>query len=227
MDLRHDFEHTGGVLFRWRSALPFGLAGFVLIALRDYRHLGENGRFDGLWEAFCLAVGFFGLGIRAVTVGHCPKHTSGRNSKHQRAARLNTTGMYSIVRHPLYLGNFFMGLGVTLFFHDLFVTMVYVLAFGLYYERIMFAEEAFLRERYGDKFLAWATTTPAFIPRPRNWTPPDLPFSVRSVLRREYSGFFNLIVFLFIFEFLGDWFADGRVGVDPIWAVLVALAVTV
>ncbi len=227
MELRHEFERTGALLFRWRGALPFGLFGVVLLALHDYRPLGENGQWDAAWEGLCLGIGLFGLGIRAVTVGHCPKHTSGRNAKRQRAAVLNVTGMYSIVRHPLYLGNFFMALGVTLFAHKFFFTICYVLGFWLYYERIMFAEEAFLREKFGDAFQSWAAKTPAFIPRLRNWTAPDLPFSLRTVLRREYAGFFNLIVILFLFEFIGDWFADGKAELDPAWTALLILAVVV
>ncbi|MCA9774604.1 MAG: hypothetical protein KC466_19445 [Myxococcales bacterium] len=225
MDLRHDFERAGHRLRRWGSVPPFALAPLVLIALGDYTYPGGDRRLDAPWEGFCLAVGFFGFGIRAFTVGCRPKHTSGRNTHSQRAARLNTTGMYSIVRHPLYLGNFFMGLGVALFPHQLFFTLVYVLAFWLYYERIMYAEEALSRAEFGDAFELWARVTPAFIPRPRNWTHAAPPFSLKSVSRREYSGFLNLIVFLFAFEFAGDWVVTGRPELDPAWAALVALAV--
>ena len=34
------------------------------------------------------------------------KNTSGRNTHDQVADSLNTSGIYSIVRHPLYVGNF-------------------------------------------------------------------------------------------------------------------------
>ena len=57
---------------------------------------------------------FFGLGIRVFTVGFTPKNTSGRNTAEQIADVLNTSGIYSMVRHPLYVGNFFMWLGIGL-----------------------------------------------------------------------------------------------------------------
>jgi protein-S-isoprenylcysteine O-methyltransferase Ste14 len=69
-------------------------------------------RSDGLWEAICVAVSLVGLGIRIATVGHAPGGTSGRRTVGGPSAlALNTSGMYSVVRHPLYLGNYFQWLG--------------------------------------------------------------------------------------------------------------------
>lgn len=72
--------------------------------------------------------------------------------------------------------------------------MIFLLAFFLYYERIMFAEEEFLRIKFGEAFIDWAKRTPAFFPRLSLWQPPERPFSLRKVLRQEYSGLFGLVV---------------------------------
>lgn len=61
----------------------------------------------------------------------------------------NTTGMYSIVRHPLYLGNFFVGFGIVLICSSVWLAVVFCLLFVVYYERLMFAEEEFLRTSSG------------------------------------------------------------------------------
>lgn len=106
MTLQEEFELSGSWLFQWRSYLPLGLIGVVLMAMRGYRYPGDSETLDHLWEALCLLISLFGLGIRIVTVGHTPEATSGRNTKRQVVGTLNTTGMYSLVRHPLYLGNF-------------------------------------------------------------------------------------------------------------------------
>ena len=50
--------------------------------------------------------------IRIYTVGTTPAGTSGRNRDKQIAEKLNKTGVYSIIRHPLYLGNLLIWLGV-------------------------------------------------------------------------------------------------------------------
>ena len=98
-------------------------------------------------------------------MGFVPKDTSQRNTGRPQAAALNTTGLYSLVRHPLYVGNYLMWLGVALFTGAWWAPVIVSLVFWLYYERIMFAEEEFLRRRFGGDYTAWASTVPAFLPR--------------------------------------------------------------
>jgi len=76
-----------------------------------------------------------------------PKNTSGRTNS-LIAERLNTTGMYSIVRHPLYLGNFLIVFGIVLFIQVLWFGIIVLAGYWFYYERIIFAEEEFLRKRF-------------------------------------------------------------------------------
>jgi protein-S-isoprenylcysteine O-methyltransferase Ste14 len=225
MALREEFESTGNWLFRWRSYLPLVLVAIFLLALRGYQYPDHSERVDHLWEVLCLAVTFFGLGIRIFTIGHTPRGTSGRNTRKQIAATLNTTGMYSIVRNPLYLGNFFMGLGIALFARLWWLTLIYILVFWLYYERIIFAEEAFLRNKFGSEYLEWANRTPAFVPRISQYRRPDLSFSLRTVLRREYNGFFAAVVVMFLLEVVGDINCRGRFDFDPGWMLLLGFSI--
>ncbi len=227
MALREEFETAGNWLFRWRSYLPLIMIGIFILALRDFERPAHSHRSDQLWEVACLLISFVGLGIRAFTLGHTPKGTSGRNTKEQHADSLNTTGMYSVVRHPLYLGNFFAGLGVALLTHSWSVTLIYVLAFCIYYERIMYAEEEYLRKNFGSQFVDWATRTPAFIPNFKTWKQPSLSFSLRNVLRREYNAFFAVIVAFFAVEVVGNMLAEGKFELDLMWACILAFAFVV
>ena len=224
MTLRENFENTGNFLFRWRSYLPLVIIGIFLLALREYEYPGQSERLDHIWEVICLLISLFGLGIRVFTVGHTPKGTSGRNTKGQVADTLNTKGLYSIVRNPLYLGNFFMGLGVALFAHFWWLTLIYILAFWLYYERIIFAEEAYLINKFGNAYLQWADNTPAFIPRFSNYRKADLPFSLKNALRREYNGFVAVIVVMFILEVTGDIYYQGGFDYDAGWMLLTVIS---
>jgi protein-S-isoprenylcysteine O-methyltransferase Ste14 len=222
--LREEFEREGNWLFRWRSYLPLVLLVLVLVVMEDFTYLGNSVTQDIMWEVFCVLVSSVGLVIRAFTIGYAPRGTSGRNTAGQMAEVLNSTGIYSIVRHPLYLGNFVMWLGMSLFPHLWWFTVIYILAFWLYYERIMFAEEQFLRDKFGDQFLAWADKTPAFIPNLKLWRAADLHFSFRNVLRREYNGSFAMIVTFFVLEVRGDLAVEGRLQVETGWAVLVGIS---
>lgn len=87
----------------------------------------------------------------------------------------------------------------------------------------MFAEEAFLRRNFGDEYLDWADSTPAFIPRSGNYRKPVLPFSLKKVPRKEYNGFFAVIVAMFILEEFGEIILKGQPGWDVPWVVLLCL----
>jgi len=193
----------------------------------NFEYLGNSEQTDHLWDIFCLIVGFGGLGVRMLTIGQVPKGTSGRNTENQVADVLNTKGIYSVVRHPLYLGNFFMWLGVALMAHNFWLTLVYFLVFWLYYERIMFAEEEYLRGKFGDEFLKWARKTPPFVPKLNQYNQADLEFSWRNVLRREYNGFFALVLLMFVFELVGEFRVKKVIFTDVWWLALMGVGLVV
>ena len=161
MALRDELARSGSYLFRWRSYLPLLFMPVLILALEDFSYPGDSELLDNLLEVACGAVAVVGLFLRVLTVGYVPQRTSGRNTKQQHAEILNTTGLYSLVRHPLYLGNFLIWLGLIMFVHTWWLVLIGILSFWLYYERIMFAEEEFLSRRFRAEFEEWAARTPA------------------------------------------------------------------
>ncbi len=217
MALREEFCTQGNLLFRFRSHLPLLFFFIILLAIGQFKYLGDDAIVDQLWEMFCLSISFLGMGIRANTIGHVPNGTSGRNTAQQIADVLNTTGIYSIVRHPLYLGNFFMWLGVMLFAHSAWLILTFVIAYCLYYERIMYVEEEFLRGKFGTSYLVWAEQTPAFWPKISNWKSSNLTFSWRQVIKREYHGLFGVIIAFTLLEAIGNYIVLGNFELDWLW----------
>ena len=173
----------------------------------------------------CLGISVVGLAIRVIAVGHAPANTSGRNTASQLADQLNTTGIYATVRHPLYLGNYLIGLGVVMSPCAVWLPVVYSLSFWIYYERIMMAEEGFLRSRFGSSFTEWAERTPPFLPRLSHWIKPAESFSLRSVLRREYTGLALMILMHCSVVEVQYIFADGKFLVAPFWTSLLAFGI--
>lgn len=222
--LNEHFEKSGAWLFRRRSYLPIFLFAIVLLGMRDFHYPAERyGPQTTLWELGCFGVGLLGLLVRSITVGYAALGTSGRVSA-QEADALNTSGMYSIVRHPLYLGNYLMWMSVALLTYTVWVPLVIALVFWLYYERIMIAEEGYLRVQFGDQFERWAATTRAFIPNPSTWQSPNRPFALRRVLRRERSGLLGLTLSFAAFELIVGSLARGAIHVDPVWTLLAAFS---
>jgi protein-S-isoprenylcysteine O-methyltransferase Ste14 len=216
LTLQEQLEQSGNWLFRWRSYLPLILLGVVAVAMAEGGDL-DAVSWDRPWEMGCVAVSLLGVVLRAVVVGFTPEGTSGRNTSGQVAESLNTTGLYSVLRHPLYLGNFLMWLGISLYPRLWWLVLIVVLSFWLYYERIMLAEEAFLREKFGDRFLRWAARTPAFIPALSGWCTPDRRFSMRKVLRKELSGMLGVVVTFTALEIVDDALWGRFLERDPLW----------
>jgi protein-S-isoprenylcysteine O-methyltransferase Ste14 len=217
MSLRNEFEITGSWLFRYRSFLPLLCLPLFAAGLTTYHYLWRSHQINEWWQIVCLLVSLAGLAVRIMTIGRAPARTSGRNTQQQIADSLSTTGMYSIVRHPLYLGNYLIMLGFTMVFHIWWLVFLVSCVYALYYERIMMAEEAFLRERFGQRFEEWADATPAFIPRFKGWKPSPLPFCWRTVLQREYNAFFLIVAVFFLLDLLGDSVVEKRLKLDPVW----------
>ncbi len=209
MALQEEFEKQGVWLFRYRSSLPLLILaiGAILIVRTDFypeTFFLKGTPFEIYYEMFCLVISLLGLVIRIYTVGHTPVNTSGRNAKWQIADSLNTTGMYSIVRHPLYLGNFFMWLGPAFLTGNLWFIISFCLFYWIYYERIMYAEEQFLRSSFGDVYTNWAAGVPAFLPNFKNFKKPSVPFSWKKILKKEKNGIAAVFLVFTAFDITGE-----------------------
>jgi protein-S-isoprenylcysteine O-methyltransferase Ste14 len=218
--LAENMTTTGRWLFRWRAYLPLIMLPLLFVGPQAYYAPQANHALDRLWEFSGLLLSMLGLAVRIVTAGFVPTGTSGRGTKAMQAKTLNTTGMYAIVRHPLYLGNILIFAGILLALGSWSHLLIGLLAFWLYYERIMLAEEALLAETFGDTFRQWAAQTPGILPRFRRWQPPSLTFSMRSAIRREYTTVFLTICLFTGFKVVGDSMAQQRFVVERPWQVI-------
>ncbi len=201
MALIHSLEKNGNFLFKYRGQIPIllFLCSIPVVLSTDYHFLRFNSKLELILLICCVLISFLGQSIRAIAIGTSNKHTSGRNTKEQVAEALNTKGIYSTVRHPLYLGNYFMWLGIVLYTFSFWFAIAFSLFFWIYYERIMFAEERFLERKFGDDYLNWSLKIPPFIPSFKNYEKTNIPFSMKTILRREYSGVTATIIgFLFV-----------------------------
>lgn len=209
MALQEELEKQGMWLFKYRGTLPLiilfiGMILYIRTEIYPETFFLEETPYEIYYETICLFLSLIGLGIRVYTVGHTPKNTSGRNVKQQVAESLNTTGIYSIVRHPLYLGNFFMWLGPALLTGQFWFVLSFCFFYWIYYERIMFAEEQFLRKKFGNIYTTWAEKVPAFIPSFKNFKRAEWPFSWKKVLKKEKNGLAAVFLIFFGFDIAGE-----------------------
>jgi protein-S-isoprenylcysteine O-methyltransferase Ste14 len=225
MALIHSFEKNGNFLFKYRGQIPvfLFLMAIPVVYLTDYQFIDDNpGLFYGML-IICSLVSLLGQVIRAVAIGTSQKFTSGRNTKEQVAEALNTKGIYSTMRHPLYVGNYFMWIGIVMFTMNLWFIVIVSLLFWVYYERIMFAEERFLERKFGEDYVEWSMKVPPFFPSWKSYESSNIRFSLKTILRREYSGITATIIgFLFV-EMLRNFFEDSSLEWNQNYTIVAAV----
>ena len=143
MALTEQLQGQGTWLFKHRGVLPLiifviGAALFLKNESSPENWILTEELEHNLYELSCLIVSFLGFFIRVYTVGYSRPNTSGRNTEHQVADVLNTRGIYSMVRNPLYVGNFFMWLGIAMLTGNFWFIIAFILFYFIYYERIIF-----------------------------------------------------------------------------------------
>ena len=212
MALLDSFEKQGNLLFKYRGQFPILL--FLLVIPFVYSNENMLDKDPTLIISYLISI--LGFLIRFITIGTTPKGTSGRNTKKQVADELNYMGMYSMSRHPLYLGNFLIWIGICLSTCSVFFVITVVLLFWLYYERIMFAEESFLIKKHGEKYLKWSNSVPAFLPNIFKYKKTEVSFSIISILRREYASVLSAIVGFIYVEVLVNYFERNEIFLHPI-----------
>jgi protein-S-isoprenylcysteine O-methyltransferase Ste14 len=208
----------GGFFFRWRSYLPFVLLPLAVLAIARFQHHFASHDADLLWELGCTLLAGVGLAIRVYTVGVAAPGTSGRGTRRAKAASLNTTGPYSVVRHPLYLGNALIAMGFALFPHSWLVPVVVAPLVAGYYACIARWEEQYLRTQFGVAFERWARHVPAIIPALKRYVPADRAFDLKRVLRTEFNGLALILIAPLVIDVVEDLYEDGFFHLDPFWA---------
>lgn len=173
---------------------------------------------------FFVAVGisFAGLLVRWLSVGFFPSTPD--------AETLDTTGMHSLVRHPLHVGNFLAMLGVIASVKVWWLFAIFSVGYWLYVRRAVVAEEAVLETHFGDDYRAWAAKTPAFLPKFGGWRAPTGRFLPGVLFGREYNGVLAVCASFSILEFVSDAFVMGTpvetwVHEDVAWVALGAASV--
>jgi protein-S-isoprenylcysteine O-methyltransferase Ste14 len=82
----------------------------------------------------------------------------------KRGTVLVTEGIYTVVRHPQYLGFLLMTLGQFVVWPTIPTAIVWPLLAILYFRQAK-REEAVLSEKFGERFQEYARKTPMFLPR--------------------------------------------------------------
>lgn len=202
-------DSVGKRLFFFRGTYIYIIIAISTVIALTTRDVGPfaSEAMDRVWFWCAFAIASAGAMVRVITSGFAALGTSGRAKSAPEAAELNTTGPYSLVRNPLYVGRILNFTGLAMMSGSwVFGAIVCVLAIFIYTQISAF-EASFLREKFGDAHAKWAAEVPALMPRFTGWVKPKYPFWWKRMIWREQNKLFLLATTVFLV-----WFA--RLGFD-------------
>jgi len=224
MTTQNRSEKLGNQFFKYRGQIPafIFLIAFILMHIYPETEIWLNS--TNTYLALLLVV--IGHLVRALAVGKRAAHTSGRNRDEQVAEALNSTGIYSMVRHPLYLGNITTYMGWVVFTGIWWLIPIMLLVFLFYYRFIIYAEEQFLTRKFGQDYLDWKSATPLLLPAFWKFKANPQPFSFKTVLENEYSGIAASMTTAWVLLAF-QWYVLGQFQEKSLLILAIALFITV
>lgn len=175
----------GNFFFKYRNGL-FPMA--VALLLIPSRSVFPAWYIAAITGGSLVLLGQF---IRATTVGLDYIVRGGRDGK-VYAEDLVTGGMFNHCRNPLYVGNYLGILGAVVASNSLVAMTIGSVLFLLAYISITFAEEEYLRSKFGASYDAYCEKVPRFTINVRGLgaTLRDSRFNWKRLMLKEYGTMF-------------------------------------
>lgn len=103
--------------------------------------------------------------IAMLLLDQLPQRTHKQHDEHpKKISRLITTGFYSKIRHPIYLGAIQFNFGVFFAFRSFLMIIPAVLLSLMFYFDAR-QEEKYLIEKFGDEYIQYKAKTGMFLPK--------------------------------------------------------------
>jgi protein-S-isoprenylcysteine O-methyltransferase Ste14 len=145
------------------------------------------------WSIFCgLVLAVLGEAFRTWASGILVKNRE-----------LATNGPFRLMRNPLYLGNFVVGLGVSVMGNRLVLLAAFLAFFIPVYHALVRQEEKVLLDQHGEAFLDYCRRVPRYLPRLESWPASPAPFDTRRMWYRHqewkpWAALYLLTVYLLL-----------------------------
>jgi protein-S-isoprenylcysteine O-methyltransferase Ste14 len=214
---RQRLVETGEICFKRRGLmLPIAV---LLLAVPSPPLADDPALFGGLG----LLVALCGQAIRSLTVGLAYVIRGGKDHR-VHAESLVTRGLYAHTRNPMYLGNFFLLVGLALASNRVVFALGAIPLGIAWHWAIVMAEENFLRSKFPLSFDDYCRRVSRWWPRARGLltTIRSMRFEWRRVLAQEYQKPVDWIAATAVIVLLNLWFA-GEIAPHPAVVTLAGL----
>ena len=174
---------------------------------------------------FLVAV--LGQACRVFTIGLAYIIRGGKDHK-VYAETLVTSGLYSHVRNPMYVGNFFLVIGLAIASNSWVFTLLGVPLSLAMHKAIVAAEENFLRNKFGAQFDAYSARVPRWFPRLAGLatTIRGMQFEWRRVVSKEYAAtfdWFSAVAVVVLVKLGVDGLLDDHQGLTAAMVIVIAI----
>jgi protein-S-isoprenylcysteine O-methyltransferase Ste14 len=126
---------------------------------------------------------------------------------------LTTTGPYSVVRNPLYVGSFLGVVGFGLAARLPLLPVALLVLFAVLYPAVVASEEKRLEELFGDDFRRYRDATPRWVPR---WSLYAEPESISVSPKKVRQGISDAMWYLWAYAFVQTLDLFHRAGILPV-----------
>jgi protein-S-isoprenylcysteine O-methyltransferase Ste14 len=188
MTLKRLMIPIGDFLFKWRNQLFPVITLLAFIAVKPSNTFLGREDFEPVRDLIAILIMVAGLAMRSSVIGFAYIQRGGLKKK-VYAAALVTSGMFGVCRNPLYVGNMLICLAVFVMHGAPVIMIGGPLLFAFIYQSIIYAEERFLTEKFGDDYLAYCADVPRWglrLSRFREATE-GMRFDLKKALRADYG----------------------------------------
>ena len=118
----------------------------------------------------------------------------------KKGQKLAMSGPYAFVRNPLYVGNFFLGLGVVVIVWNWIILVLFLVGFFGIYSGTIRGEEKHLQGMFGQPYETYCKNVPSFLPRLTPYEAPEKDSFLwsRIVKHHEYITVMGIALILML-----------------------------
>jgi len=143
----------------------------------------------------------------------------------KKGKKLAMSGPYAFVRNPLYVGNFFLGLGVAVIVWNWIILVLFLIGFLGIYTGTIRGEEKHLREMFGKSYEDYCQNVPSFLPRLTPYVAPEKDSFLwsRIIKHHEYITVAGILLMLMMIHLYDELF----IAKEPVTHEIPLIVVTV
>jgi|GEM_PF-35864 len=163
----------------------------------------EDTSVEKYYEMFAVFISLLGCGLRIFTLGFHRKHPLSFYENKNENQQIK--GIYSAVKYPLYLANFFIFFGIVLWTGNYWFILFFFSAYWILSMEAIRIKEHIFQQKYGNVFSEWKEKTPNFIPDFSEFKKTSSAFNWKRILNEEIKFIFFLFLIFSSFNLIAKY----------------------